>query len=287
MANELMTVNKVKSLLCTNSEIQERIKAMMDNSAQSFITSVLNVVSSNTALQQAEPLSIVKAAMISASLKLTIDPNLGFSAIVPYGKEAQFQIMYKGLTQLAIRSGLYETINVAEVYEDEFESYNPFTGEVKFTPQENWKQRYQIDSTVVGYFAYFKLLTGFQKACYMTKEEVEKHAVTYSKSYQYDKKQNKKASRWSIDFDAMGRKTVLKMLLSKYGILSVEMQKALTFDQARIGGDIENPEPEYTDNPEYIDVKAENPFEETKQLTDKELGDYNAKLDLELANETN
>lgn len=259
MANEVQVAKQV-SLLLKKESVQERLKAMLDKNAESFATSIINTINSNTQLQSCEPMTIVKSAMVAAALNLAVDPNLGFAAIVPYkdknrGMEAQFQIMWRGLVQLAIRSGQYKTINVSEVYADEIESYNPFTGELNFTDQSNWKMRYDKAGEVVGYMAYFKLLTGFEKYSYMTKAETEKHAMTYSQSYKSDKQKGWSSSRWSQDFDSMGKKTVLKMLLSKFGVLSIEMQKAVTFDQAKVGGTMENPEPAYIDNPEYEEPK--------------------------------
>lgn len=260
-----VVVKQVKNIF-GKEDVQSRIKEMLDNNSQGFVTSVLNIITSNNQLQNAEPNSIVKSAMIAASLKLPVDPNLGFAAIVPYGKEAQFQIMYKGLTQLAIRSGQYRTINVTEVYEDEIERYNPFTGTMELTDHTNWKQRYIKDGKVVGYYAYFELTSGFKKELYMTKPEVEAHAMKYSKSYQYDKKKGQSKSRWSVDFDAMGKKTVLKSLLSKFGILSIEMQKAVEFDQANIRGDINNPQPAYNDNPDFVDKEVKDPFKNAIEI---------------------
>lgn len=266
MSNEV-TVSKKIAHLMKHDNIQERLKAMLDKNAESFVTSVINTVNGSTALQSCEPMTIVKSAMVAATLNLPVDPNLGFAAIVPYkdkkrGMEAQFQIMYKGLVQLAIRSGQYENLNVSEVFADELDYYDPFTGEVTFKPYNEWKMRYEAEGgEVVGYYAYFKLLTGFKKALYMTKAEVEKHALAYSQSYKQDKEKGWNSSRWSKDFDSMAKKTVLKQLLSKYGILSIELQRAVTFDQARVGGSVDNPEPEYIDNPEYKEmVEVENPF---------------------------
>ncbi len=256
MSNQMQTkqTQAVKTLngLFERDAIKARLKDMLDKNAGTFITSVINVVNASPKLVVCEPMSIIKASMVAASLDLAVDPNLGFSTIVPYKNQAQFQMMYKGFVQLAIRSGQYKTINVTEVYADELDNNNPFTGEVAFTDSENWKMRYQEDGEIVGFYAYFELLSGFKKSLYMTKDEVEKHARAYSSSYQYDIKQNRKTSRWSTDFKAMGKKTVLKLLLSKYGILSVEMRTAVQFDQAKISGTPDAPQAEYIDNPEYI-----------------------------------
>ncbi len=266
MKNKTPSANKV-SLLLKNENVQSRLKSMLDKNAESFATSVINAVSSNSMLNEAEPMSIIKSAMVAASLKLAVDPNLGFSAIVPYnsqkGKQAQFQMMYKGYIQLAIRSGQYKTINVTEVYKDELKEHNPFTGETTFTDASEWKMRYEEAGEVAGFYAYFELLTGFKKSLFMTMAEVENHAKTYSQSYRRDIEKGRKNSRWTVDFNAMGKKTVLKLLLSKFGILSVELERAVTFDQAKIGGSIEEPQAEYIDNPEYKEKEAaENPFDE-------------------------
>lgn len=253
---------QVKNYL-NNDEVQNRLKNMLDKNASSFTNSVINIVTDSKALQACDPASVVKSAMVAATLNLPIDPNLGFAAVVPYGKTAQFQIMYKGLIQLAIRSGQFEKINAVEVYEDELESYNPFEDEIKFTDISEWKMRNSKDGKVVGYYAYLKLKTGFSKGLYMTKEQVENHALEYSQTYKKDVKNGIKqtdwnASRWTKDFDKMAIKTVLKQLIGKYGILSTEIQSAVTFDQARIKGTLDNPQPEYIDNnpekPEGSDV---------------------------------
>ncbi len=267
MSNDLVKKNRnVLKQMFETDKIKDRIVAMLGKNADSFITSVINVYAGSDYLAECEPITVVKSAMVAASMNLPIDPNLGFSAIVPYkdrnkGMQAQFQIMYKGFVQLAIRSGMYETINVTEVYADEFKGYNPFTGKFEFTDPEEWKMRYEDNREVVGYFAYFELLAGFKKQLYATKAEVEKHANTYSQSYKSDKRNNKNTSRWSQDFDSMGKKTVLKQLLSKYGVLSVDMQKAQTFDQSVADGNIDGLEPKYIDNPNNVDVV--DPFAET------------------------
>ena len=147
--------------------------------------------------------------------------------------EAQFQMMYKGFIQLAIRSGYYEKMNCSVVYKDELVSYNPITGEVEFvTDFSQCKNRAEGNTeNIVGYYAWFKLLTGFRKELFMTVAEVDNHARKYSQAYRYDIDQGKKASKWTTDFEAMALKTVIKLLLSKWGILSVDMQRAIQDDQ--------------------------------------------------------
>ncbi len=229
-------------------ETQRRLADMLGAQAGTFANSIINVVSGNNKLQKCDPKTVMRSAMIAASVKLPIDPALGFAAIVPYGAEAQFQLMYKGVIQLCIRSGQYETIYDTEVYRDELESYNPITGEVKFKDLTEYKLRPQRDiQDVVGFYCHFQLLKGFHAGLYMTKEEVMGHAERYSKAFQYDLRANKKASPWSTDPIAMGRKTVILGLLKRYGIMSVEMQDAIIADTEGDDATTKHVESEQTD----------------------------------------
>ncbi|RKY06193.1 MAG: recombinase RecT [Planctomycetota bacterium] len=217
-----------------NPGVKERLEQMLGKRADAFANSIINVVKGSYQLQKCTPESVMSAAMIAATMNLPIDPSLGFAAVVPYGQSAQFQLMYRGLTQLCIRSGKYARIHDTEVYKDEIEYHNPITGEVKFNAPETFKMRYsgkvEKISDVCGFYANFKLLSGFEKELFMTMEEVMSHAKKFSKAYQYDLNKNKKSSVWSTDPVSMGRKTVLKSILSKYGIMSIEMQDALVAD---------------------------------------------------------
>lgn len=232
-----------------SNEVQSRMKSVLDNNAPAFLSSLITAVSNNQALQNCKPESIMSAAFIAAALKLPIDPNLGFSAIIPYKDSAQFQIMVKGFIQLAIRSGVYENIHVADVYQDELKFYNPITGDIEFTSIETWKDRDSGTKEPCGYYACFKLVTGFRKSIYMSRKEVENHAKKYSQSFR------KGLGVWKDDFSAMARKTVIKLLLSKYGILSTELQEAVIKDQSS--------EDEYIDNkPEVVaEATVNNPLE--------------------------
>ena len=251
-----------------NEACIKNLQAMLGQKAQGFATSVLSVVNNNTLLQKADPASIYSSAMVAASLDLPINPNLGFAAIVPYGRAAQFQIMVRGLTQLAIRSGQYAKITNCDVHEGELVTANPFTDEYVFDATKRKSDK------IVGYMAYFKTVGGFEKYFYMTKEEALAHGKRYSKSFSN--------GVWNSDPDAMGRKTALKLLLSRFGILSIEMQRAIRFDQGVVKNDftqmnsieeIDEAEVEYIDNP-----KGENPVSEERA---KEIKDKFKNLDLE------
>ncbi|MDO0133239.1 recombinase RecT [Clostridioides difficile] len=251
MANEIQRQVNVKNLLSTEA-YKKRFKEVLKDKANTFMASVVNV-SNLPSLKDAEPNSILKSAMVAATLDLPIDPNLGFSYLVPFVnkgiKEAQFQIGYKGFIQLAMRTGQYKTINAIEIYEGEIKSVNRLTGEIEFNENKD-----EIDGEiVVGYIAYFKLLNGFEKTLYMSKEDMEKYAKRYSQTYKSNKDYVVKSSLWTTDFDSMAVKTVLKRLLSKYGILSIEMQKALETDQAVIKDD---------NSVEYVDRQVEEEIEE-------------------------
>ncbi len=212
---------------------------MLGKRAGAFANSVINLVKGSKYLQECTPDSIMASAMQAASMNLPIDPALGYAAIVPYkGKGnnlsvAQFQLMYKGLTQLCIRSGQYASINCTEIYADELVGHNPITGEVKFKDSAGYKLRYEVSpdgvidtKNVVGVYACFELTSGFKCQLYMNKAEVIAHGKRFSKAYQYDLREGKKSSLWSLDPVSMWKKTVLKRLLSKYGIMSIEMQEA-------------------------------------------------------------
>jgi len=249
----------------TQDNVKSKFEAVLKDKAPQFMTSVVNAVRANDALQKCESQSIISSALVAATYDLPIDSNLGFSALVPYYDsnsktfKAQFQMMYKGFVQLAIRSGAYENMNVSEVYEDELVSFNPITGElqlVKDFSKCTQRKEGQKDK-IVGYYAWFKLLTGFKKELFMTTEECRNHAMQYSASYKRDLEKNKTSSKWSTDFEAMAKKTVLKLLLSRWGVLSVDMQRAIIDDQKVFD---DNGEGNYLDNPDEQKPEIIDPF---------------------------
>lgn len=214
--------------LVSNEKIKKRFDEVLGKKAPQFISSLLSLTNAKPELKAADPKTVISAAMIAATLDLPINQNLGFAHIVPYGKSASFQMGWKGFVQLAIRTGLYQTMNATELYDGELISYNRITGEISIDESKKKSDK------IVAYVAYFKLKTGFEKYLYMTVEQVKKHASRYSKSY------SRPGTPWQVNFDAMALKTVLKMLLSKYGILSIEMQTAITLDQGITDSPIES-----------------------------------------------
>lgn len=267
---------QLKGLLNAEST-KKRFFEILGNKSAGFISSVINVVNGNAQLQEANPNTVLMSAAIAATLDLPINPNLGFAAIVPYKEKgqqvAQFQMMWRGFVQLAQRSGQYRTLNTTEVYEGEIKNQNRFTGEIEFNPEG------RISDKVIGYVAYMKLLNGFEKYFYMSREECEKHAKRYSKTYQ------KGYGKWKDDFDAMAKKTVIKLLISKYGIMSVDMQKAVEFDQSTVQGDINNIEdatPEYVDN-EQPAIESTKPTPEEMQANYERVKDDPKAAEIALA----
>ena len=217
--------------LLNSTKVTQRFEKLLDTQAASFISSILTVTRTNSKFSECSPYSILSAAVIAATLKLPINPSLGFAYIVPYKGQAQFQLGWRGYVQLAMRSAQYKTLNSSSVCEGQIQDIDFITGEII--------RGEKISEKVVGYVAYFELLNGFRKSLYMTVEEVEAHAKKYSQSYAYDLRGNKKSSVWSTNFDAMAKKTVLKLLLSRFGIISIDQQgldliKALRADQAVI-----------------------------------------------------
>lgn len=195
--------------------IQKAFDDVWKGAGAQFAVSILSVLQGNPSLKSASNESIYAAAMKAAVLNLPIEPSLGRAYLVPYKGQAQFQLGYKGLIELAQRSGKYSSINAGMVYKSQFKSYDPFFEklDVDFS---------QPQDEVAGYFASFELLNGFRKVAYWTKEEASNHGKRFSKSFNN--------GPWKTDFDAMARKTVLKSILSTYGPLSIEMQEAIAAD---------------------------------------------------------
>lgn len=210
-------IQLLKSMFDSPS-VQEQFKNVLAENSGPFIASVIDLYNGDTYLQNCEPKTVIMECLKAAILKLPINKSLGFAYIVPYKKAnvtlPQFQIGYKGLIQLAMRTGQYRIINADIVYEGEFRTRNKLTGEFDLSGVKK-------SDNIVGYFAYIEMLNGFSKTLYMTKEKVTAHAQKYSKSF------NTQFSPWKTEFDAMAIKTVLRNLLSHYGFLSVEMMNSI------------------------------------------------------------
>lgn len=200
------------------ASVQEQFNNVLKDNAGVFVASVIDLYNGDTYLQKCDPKAVVMEALKAAVLKLPINKSLGFAYLVPYSNVPQMQIGYKGLIQLAMRTGQYRFINADKVYEGEYKSMNKLTGEFNM-------DGLKTSDVVVGYFAYIEMLNGFSKTLYMTKDQVLAHAKKYSKAYAQSQ-----ATPWHKEFDAMAIKTVLRNLLSRYGFLSVEMASAISSD---------------------------------------------------------
>ena len=222
-------------LMLNKPNIRAKFEKILDKKANQFMGSILSLVKSDAYLSKCDPATILSSAMQAAILDLPINKTLGYAYIVPYknkdkGHEAQLQIGYKGYIQLALRSGQYENMNVIPIYDGELISYNRLTEELKFDFEV------RKSDEVIGYAAHFKLINGFNKTVYWTKEQVKSHSNQHSQSYRRGNK------IWEEHFDAMACKTVLKHVLAQYGLLSIEMQQAVIKDKDVINDndDIDN-----------------------------------------------
>lgn len=266
---ENTSIESIKAVF-EHDDVKKRFDDMLGKKAAGFIISVINEVQNNTLLTKATRDSILFAAATAAMLDLPINPNLGFAYIVPYKDKAQFQMGYKGFIQLAQRTGQFKTIAAAPIYEGQLIGENPLTGfEFDFTKRKSDK--------VLGYAGYFSLISGFEKVMFMTIEELKKHGKQYSQSYKKGK------GLWEDKFDSMAIKTVLKLLLSKFAPLSIEMQTAILTDQAVVN-DWNALDLDYADNtplnPEEVSLEKEEArikkwIEEAKTMEKlEEVGEY-------------
>lgn len=263
MGNELAVKQKagMAAYLGTESVRQIIVSTVGEKDAQRFISSVVSAVQTNPSLAECTKSSIISAALVGHTLELPQSPQLQMFYLVPYDnkkkivnpqtgreeetkvKEAVFMLSWRGYYQLALRSGKYQKIHVTDIREGEFISYDPIEDVFNFEPVLDLQKRNTLP--VVGYYAFYRKHDGFEKGIYWSKEQVEEHAKRYSVTYRSKKDWVRDNSFWSKDFDAMAKKTLLRQLISKYGEMSVEMQRAYQADMAVIS---ENNEPIYVDN---------------------------------------
>lgn len=224
---------------------------------QRFISAIVSATTTNPALQECSNGSILSAALLGEALKLSPSPQLGQYYLVPYndnkkGKVAQFQLGYKGYIQLAIRSGQYKKLNVMAIKEGELVRFDPLNEEIEVNLIEDEEVR--ENAPTIGYYAFFEYINGFKKALYWSKAKMESHALKYSQGYAADKKKGTAWTFWSKDFDGMAFKTMLRQLISKWGIMSIEMQSAIDADMAVIN---EDGTKDYVDNDNsYVEAEA-------------------------------
>lgn len=276
------------SAFLATDAMKKKINEMVGGKdGQQFVTAIISAVSTNPKLAECENSSIVSAALLGQALKLSPSPQLGQYYIVPFNnsdkgfKVAQFQLGYKGYIQLAIRSGQYKKINVLAIKEGELIEYDPLNEEIKVNLIEDEELREQAKT--IGYYAMFEYLNGFIKTLYWSKNKMLAHADKYSKAFSVNATKGKYpkvsfedfeagkvaeedmwkySSFWYKDFDGMAYKTMLRQLISKWGIMSVDMQTAMEKDMAVIK---ENGDYEYIDNnSNEIDVVSNEKSNEEK-----------------------
>lgn len=221
----------------TNNKTQEYLESVLGERKASFVNNLTALVANNASLQVCEPYTVMFAAMKATALDLPLDNSLGFAYVIPYKDNkkgitvAQFQIGYKGFVQLSLRTNQFALIpHATDVRKGEFVGCNRLTGEYEFKFVEDDEERQKLE--VIGYVSYFKLLNGASSTLYMTKAEMEAHAMRYSQTYRSSNEYIRRSSKWTTDFDKMALKTVLKLNLSKNAPLSVELADAIQADQS-------------------------------------------------------
>lgn len=238
--------------------IQNRIaKTIGSERGQRFITAIVSAVNNNSSLAECTNDSIYSGALLGESLNLSPSPQLGHYYLVPFkdkekGKVAQFQLGYKGYLQLAIRSGYYKKINVLDIKEGELIKYNPLDEEIEVNLIDNEEKREKAKT--IGYYAMFEYTNGFKKTLYWSKNKMVGHAKKYSPGYRADLNKGTSYTFWSKDFDGMAFKTMLRQLISKWGIMSIEMQNAVEKDMGVIN---EDGTIDYVDNKQQYDEQEE------------------------------
>ena len=271
MGTELSTQPKAKEGIATylgKEAIRKNISGIIgDANYNGFVSDIVSCVQTNPALAECTNTSILNGALTAKAINLPLNSSMGYAYLVPYNnkkkitdkdgkkheewvKEAQFTMGYKGFVQLAVRSGKYKKIIATDVRKGEILEYDPFNNEYKKSAIE-FEKRNAKDSKgnwlvpIVGYYAMFELVDGFKTELYISKEDMEVHANRYSKAYRSDKEKGWDNSFWTSDFDDMAKKTMIRQLLSKWGLLTPELQKAYVSDMAVINDD---GTPEYVDN---------------------------------------
>ena len=265
------TQNKITfSAFMTSAGMSKKINQIIgdDKSGKRFISSIISAVSVNPTLSECDHASILSGALLGESLNLSPSPQLGHYYLVPFndktrGKVATFQLGWKGYYQLALRSGYYKKINVLPIKEGELISWNPLEEEIKVQLIEDEEEREKANT--IGYYAMYEYLNGFKKAIYWSKAKMIKHAEQYSQGY----RAKKGYTFWEKDFDSMAMKTMLRQLISKYGIMSTELQNAYESDMAVIN---EDGSKDYVDNVKEADFEIQEQPNTTKTVNLEYIG---------------
>ncbi len=216
------TVNQIMNAMLDGEKMRSRFDELLGKRAPQFISSVVSLVNADKNMQQAfyeSPMTVIQAALKAATFDLPVDQNLGYAYIVPFKNKgtmtANFILGWKGMHQLALRTGAYKTINVVDIREGELKSYNRLTEEVDIVFEEDEEKRESLP--IIGYVGYYKLVNGAEKTIYMTIKQIENHEKKFRKGDYMGK-------GWRDDWDAMARKTVYRKLIGKWGVMSIDYQ---------------------------------------------------------------
>ena len=260
-----MSNQTAMSVYLSNDNTKKYLQSILGEKTGQFITSLTSIAGSSKALKNCDRNSLLSCALKATSMELPFDQNLGFAWCIPYKTTATFQVGVKGYIQLALRTGQYQSLNARDVRQGEF-SGRDFVGD----PIINWlPDEERANKEIIGFMAGLQLINGFKKVIYWSVPEIERHAEKYSQSYRkYKKTGNVDDAIWASQFEKMAEKTVLKSLISRYGIMSTDMQKAVKSDQSKINIDLETGEEsiEYIDNPEVTDIQNLSTEEQRKIL---------------------
>lgn len=293
MVNNSLVKSKKTNLTAylTSDAVKSQINKVIGSSnGDRFVSSIISAVQANASLKECTSPSIVSAALLGYSLKLSPSPQLGQYYLVPFYNrkkgvsEAQFNLGYKGYIQLALRSGQYKKLNVLAIKEGELINYNPLDEEIEVKLIDDEEER--ENAKTIGYYAMFEYLNGFKKTMYWSKAKMESHALKYSQGY----KAKKGYTFWEKDFDSMAYKTMLRQLISKWGIMSIDMQSALDSDMGVIKEDgtvdyVENATEESVEDNVVADTTTEEVKEDKKAAakTENNNGDNGTQMDIESA----
>lgn len=293
MVNNSLVKSKKTNLTAylTSDAVKSQINKVIGGSnGDRFVSSIISAVQANASLKECTSPSIVSAALLGYSLKLSPSPQLGQYYLVPFYNrkkgvsEAQFNLGYKGYIQLALRSGQYKKLNVLAIKEGELINYNPLDEEIEVKLIDDEEER--ENAKTIGYYAMFEYLNGFKKTMYWSKAKMESHALKYSQGY----KAKKGYTFWEKDFDSMAYKTMLRQLISKWGIMSIDMQSALDSDMGVIKEDgtvdyVDNVTEESVEDNVVADTTTEEVKEDKKAAakTENNNGDNGTQMDIESA----
>ena len=227
------SVNQLMNSMLDGEKLRGRFNELLGNRSAQFVSSLVSMVNADQNLQRAfyeAPMTVIQAGLKAAAFDLPIDQNLGYAYIVPFKNskkdadgnwtskhEASFILGWKGMHQLALRTGAYKTINVVDIREGELKNYNRLTEEVdiEFIEDDDLRE----SKPIIGYLGYYRLVNGAEKTIYMTVKQIENHEKKFRKGQYMGK-------GWKDDFDAMARKTVYRKLIGKWGVMSIQYQTA-------------------------------------------------------------